>query len=82
MLFLLNALLIFAFQAALAESNLSFLNSAVVGSGAVPNTPTSTPTPAATPDCVPSQSCGNSALSEAERYVVEMITHGMNNSIS
>lgn len=70
-------------QAALAESNLSFLNNSVVGSGAVPNTPTSTPTPAATPDCVPSQStCGNSALSEAERYVVEMITHGMNNPIS
>lgn len=69
-------------QAALAESNLSFLNNSVVGSGAVPNTPTSTPTPAATPDCVPTQSCGNSALSEAERYVVEMITHGMNNSVS
>ncbi|XP_055951903.1 forkhead box protein P1-like isoform X2 [Argiope bruennichi] len=67
-------------QAALAESNLSFLNSSVGGSGAGPNTPTSTPTPAATPDCVTSQSCGTSALSEAERYVVEMITHGMNNS--
>ncbi|GFW75036.1 forkhead box protein P4 [Trichonephila clavipes] len=67
-------------QAALAESNLSFLNSSVGSSGAGPNTPTSTPTPAATPDCVTSQSCGPSALSEAERYVVEMITHGMNNS--
>ncbi|XP_071042947.1 forkhead box protein P1 isoform X4 [Parasteatoda tepidariorum] len=67
-------------QAALAESNLSFLNSAMAGSGAVPHTPTSTPTPAATPDCVTSQSHGTSALSEAERYVVEMITHGMNNS--
>ncbi|KAG8200025.1 hypothetical protein JTE90_001255 [Oedothorax gibbosus] len=67
-------------QAALAESNLSFLNSSMGGN--VPHTPTSTPTPAATPDCVTSssQNCGTSALSEAERYVVEMITHGMNNS--
>ncbi|GIZ05147.1 hypothetical protein CEXT_307471 [Caerostris extrusa] len=67
-------------QAALAESNLSFLNSSMGGNGPGSHTPTSTPTPAATPDCVTSQSCGTSALSEAERYVVEMITHGMNNS--
>ncbi|XP_035210459.1 forkhead box protein P1-B-like [Stegodyphus dumicola] len=65
-------------QAALAESNLSFLSASVVGSGAAPNTPTSTPTPAATPDCVTSQSCGTSGFSETDRFVAEMMS--MNNA--